>query len=628
MHVAHRCPVLPASKCRAPLPLSIFCAGGTQQLLPDLLIYADGTQGPKVADSSYNGGRLPDSTAVVAGGAAAAFNPAPWAALQWYVVWPHSPLDASKYAGLSFKLAAAAAATLDVSVGVQVATAAAPDGVPKVGRACGNSSGHKNGCRMGGPCCRHGLPRTAACTAGLGRLPLAVPPALPPTALIDPSNWLQSVPLARYLQGGRVLTTWQAVFVPLADLGASADLARTLSFFWATGSSSSAAGLQQPTLYLDSILLAALPPACPSAPLLPPPPPLVPRPPPLRPPPPPPIRRPPAAAPPPPAPPPSSRSLYTSGNRILWPNGTRFSGRGVNLFDTRRWAGGREGLESVSRGTVRDLHAFAPSPAIPQLQRVPGQPERSRGQAAYRICRQADVRQLGEALLGEQRGGRGGGTCRGACHGWPAQRMRGSLCHSITCPGPPLPPRCWYRRGARLLRLVLELRMAGDPSDPSNGAQYCTPACTASDAYLADVRELVRFAGLQHDGVQVLLSLWNSNYAWWATRVVHAVRCMLRLRPTSAVPRSRTHHARTCRRAAAARLWPEQHACPAAVGYFGRLPTPGCPLAGRPALCAQGQHGPGLAHQRNPGALAAHRGGGWGIPLGLVWRRERAPKQL
>ena len=100
-------------------------------LQPDLPVFTGGALGGAWADSSYNGGRLPDDGAVVAGGKAVAFKPGPWAGCQFYVVWPHAPLNASKYVGLSFKLAAAAAFSPDVDVGMQVKTAASAS-VPKV----------------------------------------------------------------------------------------------------------------------------------------------------------------------------------------------------------------------------------------------------------------------------------------------------------------------------------------------------------------------------------------------------------------------------------------------------------------------------------------------------------------
>ncbi|KAL4433698.1 hypothetical protein ABPG75_000139 [Micractinium tetrahymenae] len=341
--------------------------GATQQLVPDLPIYTSGTLSPRFADSSYNGGRLPDSTSVVAGGAAVAFSPVPWAGVQFYVVWPYAPLDARKYDGIAFKLAAASSFVPDVDVGLQVKT-----------------------------------PWVASVPKG--------------------------VPLKRYLAGGRALTAWQHVFVPLADLNASTDLATVLSLYWATGSVASTNQRQQPTIYLESIALVALPPACPCAVRPPPPPPPPQRsPPPARPPPPRPRPPPPA----PPAPPLGPRGLHTDGNGIYWADGKRFTGRGVNLFDTRS-CGACLGSQNVSE-----------------------------------VKRRIDF--------------------------------------AVT------------QMGASLLRMVLETRVPDDPTDTYNGWQYCVPNCSVSTAYLDDIKELVRYAGATYGHVQVLLSLWATDYAWGNT---------------------------------------------------------------------------------------------------------------
>lgn len=108
-------------------------SGAAKQLVPDLIIYQSGMSAA-VGDSSYNGGRLADSTTAVAGGRAAVFFPKPGAACQFY--FKAGPVNASggQFAGLAFKLAAGSdfvpAAT--VRVGIQVATAAEPDGSAKV----------------------------------------------------------------------------------------------------------------------------------------------------------------------------------------------------------------------------------------------------------------------------------------------------------------------------------------------------------------------------------------------------------------------------------------------------------------------------------------------------------------
>ncbi len=132
------------------------------------------------------------------------------------------------------------------------------------------------------------------------------------------------MPLKNYLTGGKARPAWQSVFIPLADLKAGPALVNTFSFFWQDSS-----GRLQPNLYLTDVVLLALPPSCGAggaklntAPPAPPPAPPRPPPPPL-----------------PPTAPPSPRSLYTRGNGIFWQNGTRFAGRGVNIFDTRScWA--------------------------------------------------------------------------------------------------------------------------------------------------------------------------------------------------------------------------------------------------------------------------------------------------
>lgn len=214
-----------------------------------------------MGDSSYKGGRLADLTGPAAGGGVAAtFNPKPGAGLQFY--FGAGAIDASKYAGLAFKIAADTRFAVNggVTVGVQVAP-----GTPK------------------------------------------------------------GVPLKNYLVDGKVGPTWQAVFVPLADLGAGSALSRTLSVFWAGGS------VQQARMYIQGVALAALPlPA---------------------------VRKPPPSSPSPspspksPSPSPSPLpspspvpgpplptspySLYTQGAAIKWKDGTRFSARGCNIQDTR-----------------------------------------------------------------------------------------------------------------------------------------------------------------------------------------------------------------------------------------------------------------------------------------------------
>lgn len=124
------------------------------------------------------------------------------------------------------------------------------------------------------------------------------------------------MPLRTYLADGKVGPAWQAVFVPLADLGAGTALSRTLSVYWQGGT------VQQPRMYIQGVTLAALP--LPAA------------------------RKPPPSPSPSPSPKPSPSpspspspapgplpthpySLYTQGAAIKWKNGTRFSGRGCNV---------------------------------------------------------------------------------------------------------------------------------------------------------------------------------------------------------------------------------------------------------------------------------------------------------
>ena len=46
-----------------------------------------------------------------------------------------------------------------------------------------------------------------------------------------------------------------------------------------------------------------------------------------------------------------------------------------------------------------------------------------------------------------------------------------------------------------------------------DGTQYCHPNCSVSDSYLRDIAAIVSYAGSVH-GMQVLLSVWDSNAAW------------------------------------------------------------------------------------------------------------------
>ncbi|KAI3428193.1 hypothetical protein D9Q98_006573 [Chlorella vulgaris] len=216
------------------------------QLKPDLLIYESGLTAV-VRDSSFKGGRLPDTTSVVGGGRAATFSNKPGSGLQFYFASASGSsitIDATGYAGLSFKLAAASSFSPSDSlvVGVQVQVRAA-------------------------------------------------------------ETVVRAVPLRGLLRNGAGTTAWQHVFVPLAGLAGN-FLAATASFVLMNRGT-----VQGPSLYLQSISLVRLaPPACSGSGPTPSP-------------------RPPPAA--------SSQSLFTRGNAIFWPNGTRFSGRGVNVFDTR-----------------------------------------------------------------------------------------------------------------------------------------------------------------------------------------------------------------------------------------------------------------------------------------------------
>ncbi|KAI7843641.1 hypothetical protein COHA_002880 [Chlorella ohadii] len=157
-------------------------AAAVGTLLADRVIFS-GKLASSMGDSSYNGGRLPDLTGAAAGGGVAAtFNPKPGAGLQFY--FAAGAVDASKYAGLAFKIAADTSFTVNggITVGVQVAP-----GIPK------------------------------------------------------------GVPLKTYLADGKVGPAWQAVFVPLADLGAGTALSRTLSVYWQGGT------VQQPRMYIQGI---------------------------------------------------------------------------------------------------------------------------------------------------------------------------------------------------------------------------------------------------------------------------------------------------------------------------------------------------------------------------------------
>lgn len=101
-------------------------------LLKDLVLYDSGLNTAAAGDSSYNGGRLADSTAVVSGGKAIVFSPKPWAAVQFYAT--NGGWNGSRYAGISFKIAADAPVSVDAAilVGASIATAANPNGVMMV----------------------------------------------------------------------------------------------------------------------------------------------------------------------------------------------------------------------------------------------------------------------------------------------------------------------------------------------------------------------------------------------------------------------------------------------------------------------------------------------------------------
>lgn len=130
-----RCPCVPRY-ARVPLqralpenqPLATHCPAAAQ-LKPDLLIYESGLTAV-VRDSSFKGGRLPDTTSVVGGGRAATFSNKPGSGLQFYFASASGSsitIDATGYAGLSFKLAAASSFSPSDSlvVGVQVQVRAA-----------------------------------------------------------------------------------------------------------------------------------------------------------------------------------------------------------------------------------------------------------------------------------------------------------------------------------------------------------------------------------------------------------------------------------------------------------------------------------------------------------------------
>ncbi|PRW39381.1 Cation efflux system related [Chlorella sorokiniana] len=252
-------------RTRAPLLLLLLgslaavrhASAAVGTLLADRVIFS-GKLASGMGDSSYKGGRLADLTGAAAGGGVAAtFNPKPGAGLQFY--FSTGAIDASKHAGLAFKIAADTQFAVNggITVGVQVAP-----GTPK------------------------------------------------------------GVPLKNYLADGKVGPAWQAVFVPLADLGAGTSLSRTLSVYWQGGTA------QQAAMYIQGVTLAALPL------------PAVRKPPPSSPSPSPSPKPSPSPSPkpsPPPGPPLPTHpySLYTDGAAIKWKNGTRFSGRGCNIQDTR-----------------------------------------------------------------------------------------------------------------------------------------------------------------------------------------------------------------------------------------------------------------------------------------------------
>lgn len=119
-------PSLPNLTTPACLPRILPPAVGTLRV--DRVIFS-GKLASGMGDSSYKGGRLADLTGPAAGGGVAAtFNPKPGAGLQFY--FGAGAIDASKYAGLAFKIAADTRFAVNggVTVGVQVAP-----GTPKVG---------------------------------------------------------------------------------------------------------------------------------------------------------------------------------------------------------------------------------------------------------------------------------------------------------------------------------------------------------------------------------------------------------------------------------------------------------------------------------------------------------------
>ena len=73
-----------------------------------------------------------------------------------------------------------------------------------------------------------------------------------------------------------------------------------------------------------------------------------------------------------------------------------------------------------------------------------------------------------------------------------------------------------------------------DPTDPGNSAQYCDPDCQVTDSYAADLKLIISYVGTKHPQVQVLLSAWQSRYAWWVghlpVRQVCVPLCTLLLR--------------------------------------------------------------------------------------------------
>jgi hypothetical protein len=101
-------------------------------LLKDLTLYDSGLNTAAAGDSSYNGGRLADSTTVVSGGKAIVFSPKPWSAVQFYAV--NGGWNGSRYTGVSFKIAADSSFAVDpaILVGASIASSADPNGVQKV----------------------------------------------------------------------------------------------------------------------------------------------------------------------------------------------------------------------------------------------------------------------------------------------------------------------------------------------------------------------------------------------------------------------------------------------------------------------------------------------------------------